>query len=198
MTRTLLASIVGAVAMFIWMFLAHMVFPLGTVGVQEIPNEAALLSALNTSIGSGNGLYIYPGLGLGPHPTMKQMRDNMPALEKKLATSPSGLLIYHPPGRPGLNPAMLGLEFGKEFVMTLLAFALLSTTRLGSYGAKVGFVALVGLIAAMSTNISYFVFYGFPGSYTVAYIFSEFMGFLAAGLAGAAVIGRGRSASAAA
>ncbi len=197
MKRVLAASVVGAIAMFVWMFLAHMVLPLGTVGVQEIPNEAPVLSALSTSIGGQSGLYLYPGMALGPNPTMKQMRENMPAYEKKLATSPSGILIYHPAGRPGLNPAMLGLEFGKEFVMTLLALVLLSMTRLESYGSKVGFVAVVGLIAAMSTNISYFVFYGFPGSYTTAYIFTELMGFLAAGLAGAAVLGRGNKIAAA-
>ncbi len=197
--RVLLAAIVGAVAMFIWMFLAHMVLPLGTIGVQQIPNEEPILSALTTSIGGQRGLYLFPGMGTGPNPTMKEMREAMPAYEKKLASSPSGLLMYHPAGtRAGLNPGMLGLEFGKEFVMTLLALALLSLTRLDSYGAKVGFVTVVGVIAAMSTNISYFVFYGFPGNYTAAYMFTEAMGFLAAGLAGAALLRRPASRGAAA
>lgn len=198
MKRILLAAVLGAVAMFTWTSIAHMVLPLGSVGVREIPNEAPVLSALSASMGGESGLYLYPGMGLGPKPSMKDMRENMPAYEKKLASSPSGLLVYHPAGRPGLNPAMLGLEFGKEFAMTLLALALLAMTRLTSYGSKVGFVAVVGLIAAMGTNISYFVFYGFPGSYTAAYMFTEFIGFVAAGLAGVAVMGRANAKSAAA
>src|SRR5689334_15477018 len=84
---------------------------------------------------------------------------------------------------------MLGMEFGKEFVLTVLARSLLSLTRLSSYTAKVGFVATLGLIAATPTNVSYYIWYGFPGNYTAAYMFVEFAGFLAAGLIGAALIG---------
>ncbi len=198
MKRVLLAAILGAIAMFAWTSIAHMVLPLGTIGVQEIPNEGPVLSAMSASLGAQHGLYLYPGMGVGPSPTMKERRDAMPAYQKKLAGSPSGLLIYHPAGQPGMTGAMLGIEFGKEFVMTLLALALLSLTRLTSYGSKVGFVALVGLVAALSTNVSYFAFYGFPGNYTLAYIFTEFMGFVAAGLAGAALMGKSMARTAAA
>lgn len=188
MKRVLLASILGAVAMFAWTSIAHMVLPLGATGVSQIPNETPVLSAMNASIGTQHGLYMYPALGVPPNASMKEMRDAMPAYQQKLATMPSGLIIYHPPGQTGMTGAMLGLEFGKEFVITLLALALLSMTRLSTYGAKIGFVAMVGVIAAMATNVSYFVWYGFPGNYTLAYMFVEFMGFVAAGLAGAAVM----------
>ena len=196
--RILLAAIVGAVAMFAWTSIAHMVLPLGATGVQQIPNEGPVLTSLNGAIGSQHGLYMYPSLGVPPNASMKDMRDAMPAYEKKLATMPSGMLIYHPPGQTGMTGAMLGLEFGKEFVITLLALVLLSMTRLGSYGAKVGFVSVVGLVAAIATNVSYFVWYGFPGNYTLAYMFVEFMGFVAAGLAGAALMRTSNAAAAAA
>lgn len=55
-------------------------------------------------------------------------------------------------------------EFATEVVEALLA-----RTRLASYAARVGFVFVVGLTSAITTNIPCWNWYGFPGSYTVAY-----------------------------
>jgi len=198
MKRILFAGILGAIAMFAWTSVSHIVLPLGTVGIKEIPNEAAVLTAMNTSVGTADGLYMYPGMGLGENPSMKQMRDAMPAYEKKLATSPSGILIYHPPGPAAAMGPLLGIEFGKEFGITLLAAALLAMTRLESYMSKVGFFAVIGVIATMTTNVSYWNWYRFPGNYTLAYMFVDLMGFLAAGLAAAAVMRTSKAVGAAA
>ena len=188
MKRTLLAGILGAVAMFAWTSIAHMVLPLGNIGVKEIPNEAPVLSAMNGSVGTAHWLYMFHGMGLGDNPSMKQMQDAMPAYQQKMASSPSGILIYHPPGRADAMGAMLGIEFGKELGMVLLAAMLLGMTRLESYVSKVSFFAVIGLIAAVATNLSYWNWYGFPGNYTLSYMFTEFMGFLAAGLVAGAVL----------
>src|SRR5690349_18589900 len=98
MKRILLAGTLGAIAMFAWTSVSHMVLPLGTVGIKEVPGETAVLAAMNTSVGTAHGLYMFPGMGLGDNPSMEKMRDAMPAYEKKLATTPSGILIYNPPG----------------------------------------------------------------------------------------------------
>ena len=67
--RILLAGVLGGVAMFIWTSIAHMALPLGEAGISEIPNEAAVLAAMQTSLGDKSGLYFYPFPGLGPNPT---------------------------------------------------------------------------------------------------------------------------------
>lgn len=198
MKRIFLAGLLGAAAMFVWMSISHMVLPLGTVGIKELPNEAPALSALYSSAGTSDGLYMFPGMGLGPNPTMEQTRAAMPAYQEKMKANPSGILIYHAPGRVDAMGPMLAIEFGKELGMTLLAAALLAMTRLESYGAKVGFFAVVGIIACMNTNVSYWNWYGFPTNYTGAYMFTEFMGFVAAGLAAAAVMKKGAATGAAA
>jgi hypothetical protein len=38
-----------------------MALPLGEAGIGEIPNESAVLSAMQSSIGDKTGLYIFPG-----------------------------------------------------------------------------------------------------------------------------------------
>jgi len=186
--RILLAGLLGGIAMFIWAFLAHMVLPLGSTGIREIPNETAVLGAMQASLGQTAGLYFFPGLGVGPNPTAAQRNAAMKEYDPKLAANPSGLLLYHPPGAKGMTGGKLGLEFLTEVVETLLAVFLLAQTRLQSYAGKVGFIVLVGIIAALATNIPYWNWYGFPGNYTAAYMTTQIVAYLVAGLVGAAVL----------
>lgn len=186
--RILLAGVLGGLAMFIWASIAHMVVPLGSTGVREIPNEANVLGAMQSSLGQTSGLYIFPGLGAGSNPTTAQRNAAMKDYGPKLAANPSGLLIYHPPGAKGITGGKLGLEFLTEVVETLLAVLLLAQTRLESYAGKVGFIVLVGIIAALATNIPYWNWYGFPGNYTAAYMTTQIVGYLSAGLVAAAVM----------
>ena len=50
MKRIFLAALLGAIAMFIWTAIAHMALPLGEAGIREIPNEAAVLGAMQSNI----------------------------------------------------------------------------------------------------------------------------------------------------
>ena len=50
MKRIFLAALLGGIAMFIWTSIAHMALPLGEAGIREIPNEAAVLSAMQSNI----------------------------------------------------------------------------------------------------------------------------------------------------
>jgi hypothetical protein len=83
---------------------------------------------------------------------------------------------------------LLSTEFVTELIEALLAVFLLSQTRLDRFGPRVAFITVVGVIAAITTNVSYWNWYAFPTSYTIAYMFTQAAGFLAAGLAVAAVL----------
>lgn len=186
--RILLAGLLGGIAMYFWTFLAHMVLPLGETAINEIPNEQPVLEALRTALGDKSGLYFYPGMGLGPDATQQQRQAAAPEYAKKVAANPSGILIYHPPGARVLSAGQLVTEFVTELIESLLAVFLLAQTRLASFASRLGFVLLAGVLAALSTNISYWNWYGFPGSYTAAYMFTEFVGFLCVGLVAAAML----------
>jgi hypothetical protein len=58
--RILLAGVLAGIAMFVWTSIAHMALPLGEAGINEIPNESAVLSAMQSSMGDNAGLYIFP------------------------------------------------------------------------------------------------------------------------------------------
>ncbi len=187
--RIFLAALLGGVAMFIWSAIAHMVLPLGEAGLRELPNETATLEAMQTQIGDQAGLYVLPGFGLGPNAASAEKREAMKHLDQRVARYPSGLLMYFPAGaRPLMMGRWLGVEFATEFLESLLVVCLLSCTRLATFGARLGFVVVAGILAAIATNVSYWNWYGFPAVYTSAYIFTQIVGFFFAGLAIALVL----------
>lgn len=189
-TRIILAGVLGAIAMFIWSAIAHMATPLGHAGMQiGLPSEEKVLDAMKSAIGDKDGLYLFPGFGLGDNPTPEQEKEAMERYGEKLSVNPSGFLLYHPAGsRPMVMGKFLTVEFLKQLLVSILAVFLLAQTRIATFGGRVGFVLVVGILAAITTNISYWNWYGFPGVYTAAYMFIEIVGFLCAGLAAAFVL----------
>src|SRR6266516_1653184 len=160
--RILVAGIAGGIAMFVWTSIAHMALPLGEAGINEIPNESALLSAMQSSIGDNAGLYIFPGLGVGKNATREEKSEAMKQMQQRIAANPSGILMYHPPGRPFAFGKSLAVEFSTE--------------------------VLQGILAAITTNVSYWNWYGFPGVYTASYVLIEIVGFFLVGVAAGLVL----------
>src|SRR6266571_4396515 len=188
--RTLLAGVLGGIAMFIWTSIAHMALPLGETGIREIPNQQAVLGAMQTNIGQQSGLYLFPGFGLGRTSTRQQRSEAMKHMEERLASNPSGILMYHPPGRALMMGRLLGIEFATELLESILVVFLLAQTSLVSFGARVGFVTIAGILAAIATNVSYWNWYGFPSVYTASYMFIQIVGFLCVGIVAALVLGK--------
>jgi hypothetical protein len=186
-TRTFLAAILGGIAMFIWSFIAHDLLPLGEMGVREFKNEAAMLDALKTDLGDAGGLYHFPGHRAGPNATRQEKSEAMKRAMEKAASGPSGLLIYHPT-REFTFGKLLGIEFATELFEAILVVFLLTQTRIESFGGRVGFILVAGILAAITTNIPYWNWYGFPSRYTAAYVSIEIIGFLYVGLVAALLL----------
>lgn len=193
MAKKLLAGVLGGLAFFFWSFIAHDVLPLGKTGIKEIPNEQAVLSSMKANMPE-DGLYLLPGLGLPENATRAQQSAAMEARMHKAETGPSGLLAYHPALNFSFGRA-LGVELGTNILQVLLAVILLGQTTLVSFGARWRLITIAGVLAALSTNISYWNWYGFPGSYTLAYVCTVAMGFVFAGLVAAAIIKPGVAAT---
>lgn len=174
--RVLFTGILGGIAMFVWSSIAHMVLPLGETGIRQIDKEEALLPVMQSALNS-SGLYLFP-----------KMTPNNSQTEylAKIANGPSGMLIYFPRRDVAFGKS-LGYEFLTEVIQALIAACLLSLTLIGTFGGRLGFYALAGVIAALATNVSYWNWYGFPSTYTAAYMFTIWMGYVCAGLAAAAM-----------
>ncbi len=97
-----------------------------------------------------------------------------------------------PWARTRLRYRPLLTELATNIVQVLLAVFLLGQTSLAGFGARWWFVTVAGILAAISTNVSYWTFYGFPGNYTVAYMCIIAMGFVVAGVVAAAIVKPGK------
>ena len=186
--KILLAGILGGIAMFLWTSIAHMALPLGEAGLGEIPNESAVLGAMQNNIGEQTGLYIFPGPGVGKNATRQEKNEAMKHMGEKIAANPSGILMYHPPGRPLALGKLLGVEFGTELLEAILVVFLLAQTRIASFAGRVGFVLVAGILAAIATNVSYWNWHGFPCVYTASYMLTQIVGFLCVGIVAALVL----------
>src|SRR5256886_9824947 len=186
--KILLAGILGGVVMFIWTSIAHMALPLGEAGLREIPNESAVLGAMQNNIGEQTGLYIFPGPGVEKNATRQEKNEAMKHMAEKMATNPSGILMYHAPGRPFTIGKWLGIEFGTELLEAILVAFLLVQTRIVSFSGRAGFVLVAGILAAITTNVSYWNWYGFPCVYTASYMFIQIVGFLLVGVVAALIL----------
>ena len=171
MKRLLLAGFCAGIAMYLWSTLAHVVLPLGTAGISQIPNEQPVLAALNASLGANGGLYVFPAM---------DPKGSMDDYSKKLATTPSGILAYTPPGASAMEPKQLIVEFVTEMIEAFLIVLLLPVT-FTSFTARTGFAATMGLLASIVTNVPYWNWYHFSATYTAVAIFVQVVSFTIAG-----------------
>ena len=186
MAKKLLAGVLGGLAFFLWSFVAHDLLPLGKTGIKEVPNEQAVLNSMKANMPE-DGLYFLPGLGVPENATRAQQSAAMEARMHKVETGPSGFLAYHASLNFSFGKALV-VELGTNIFQVLLAIILLGQTRIVNFVGRWRFITIAGLLAAISTNISYWNWYGFPGSYTLGYTSTIAMGFVFAGLVAAAIV----------
>jgi hypothetical protein len=174
--RILIAGILGGVALFFWGGLSHMVLGLGETGIQYLPQQAPVMQALQASVPQ-SGFYYFPQADASGKPPAEQVGG------------PHGFLIYHPTGASAMMTGQLVNECILNIVQALIAAFLLSlASGLTGYVSRVGFVALIGVLTGMATNIEYWNWYGFPANYTAGIVADKVIGFLVVGLVVAAFV----------
>lgn len=184
--RVLIAGFAGGIVMFFWGFAWHNLLGFGLVGINDIPNEQAVVGTLKTSVPE-RGMYVIPGMNIPASATSEQKRAIQEAAMKKAAAGPSGILIYLPAGN-AMTPKTLLTECSTNILQALLVAFLLAQTRLRRFSSRLGFAFVIGLVAAITTNISYWNWFGFPGNYTLAAVIFQVLAFFLVGLVAAGVV----------
>ena len=72
MTKILLGGVVGGLAIFFWGFVAHMLLPLGELGLRTIPNEDELIATIKKDVREPR-LYFVPGRDMSKSQTQDEM-----------------------------------------------------------------------------------------------------------------------------
>jgi len=172
--RIIIAAIVGGIIVFVWSAVAHIVTPLGTMGISSLP-DATMQSF--SSVPS-SGLYFFPGRDMSHRPTPEEQK----AYDAKLANGPSGLLVITKSGGEGMSPKNLGSELASDVLAALIA-AILVSMMIGGWLKRAVAVALMGLFGVISLLVSYWIWYGFPAPFVAGELVTEVVGWLLAGLA---------------
>ena len=172
--KILTAGVVAGLVLFLWEGLAHMVLPLGEAGIRGFDNEPAMLAAVRDNV-KEDGFYFFP------NPIM-----STPELQKKaeqmMLAGPTGIMIVHPKGDPGMTGTRLALQavFG-ILSMILAAIVLSQAAMLKGLGPRVGLVTMLALLPVLRTELPQWNWYGFPATYTAAQLLLHLVGFALGG-----------------
>jgi hypothetical protein len=176
-------ALLAGVVVFFWGAAAHMVLPLGTIGVRQIPNEDGMLAAFRGSI-TTPGFYFFPGMD---H-SKPASNSDVEAVIAKIKQGPTGILVIHTiTDGEAMSPRQLGTELATNVVSALLASWLLTNVVLG-YARRVLFVTLLGVFGFVTVNVPYWNWYGFPTDFTSAQAIEHIVGWFLAGLVLAAIV----------
>ncbi len=185
MSKIAVGGILAGLVMFIWSFVAHMVLPIGFMGISATPGEDAVLAALKTN-NAGPGLYIMPGNDY--FQSLSKSRDEqmatMKAMTEKAKTSGWAMIIYHPEGGVEIGRKTLGLQFFSQVIVGwIFAFALWGAMpRIRSFGMRVWLVAIMGLLPFVGSDFPNWNWYGFPSAYMAGKLLDYWVGAIVAGI----------------
>ncbi len=181
--RILLGGILAGVTYFVWGALSHMALGLGEVGIRSIPNETVVMAPMRENIRQA-GFYFFPGMEQAAGASDEQKKASTRQWEEKIRQGPWGVLIYHPTGAEPISLTQLGGELASNIAMAVIAAFLLARVFAGVSGllARAGMTALLGAISSLDVHFSYWNWYGFPASFSLAAATDALVGWFLAGL----------------
>ncbi len=174
--RVIIGGLIGGVVIFGWGAAAHMLTPLGHMGLRTIPKEQALVSAMKEGI-PAPGLYFFPGRDL----TRELTKEEDEAWKAMYKQGPTGLLLYKAGGGLPPTPKQLATELASNVLAAILAAYILASSNAGYLG-RVIIATLFGVITWMDFTVSYWNWYGFPSEFAKGEAIMETVGWFAAGL----------------
>lgn len=184
MKRAILGGVLAGLVLFAWSFVAHDLLPLGTAGLRtlEPAQEQAVLAALGGALHE-RALYLFP-----KPPTGQSTADEQKAWLARYAAGPAAIVAYNPrPADRAPPDALFPLVFATELlgdVLAALVAALLITHLPAGLGLlrRALLVGSLGLIMTLDVDVSYWNWYAFPASYTLAQLADHGLGWCLAGL----------------
>lgn len=186
MGRILVAGLVAGIVVFCWAAVAHMLLPLGMVGM-KVSADATQQNLLTTMHGQfeGEGIYMLP------MPQQAQWEDQAAMTEfgVRAATMPYAFVVYQPQGRDGMASMgrLLANQAGIDILAGLLA-AFVAAAVVGSRMKRVAVVTAMGIFSWLTISVPYWNWYRFPADFTGAALIEHGVGWLLGGLAIAFVL----------
>jgi hypothetical protein len=173
MKRIILAAILGGLIVFIWSAVAHIVTPLGRMGLSVMDNEAPVTDAIRANVPK-SGMYFFPGMDMSKEPPADYA--------DKYRKGPTGLMVVSIGGAEMMSPKQLGAELLTNIVGAYIA-AILAAMMVGTMMRRASAIALLAIFASVSLTFSYWIWYGYPAAFVLGEMVTELIGWFLAGLA---------------
>lgn len=173
--RLIIAAVLAGIVMFMWGAVSHMVFGLVDSSMKQVPNEAAVVSAMKTNI-TEPGFYFVPGMEMSHAGTEAEMAS----WAAKYKEGPTAILVYNPTGEDAMSPRQFAIELGSNIAAALVVGMILMLGAV-SFSRGVTIATLVGLASWLSINVSYWNWYRFPTNFVTAELIDQIGGWLLAG-----------------
>lgn len=183
--RIVITGLIGGAVFFFWGFVAHMLLPIGEMGMKSAANEDSVLAAARDGL-PGEGVYFLPGLA----PEKMGDAEAVKAYGEKAKANPYLLIIYQPQGKDMTD---MGRQLATQWVSdTLSAFVVAFVLALGAFGfgKRVLVASAVGLFSWLTISVPYWNWYRFPLDFTLGNLLEQVIGWLLAGAAMAWWLGR--------
>jgi len=186
--RIAVAALLGAIVVFLWQFVSHMLLPIGVMGFHAPQNENVVLQAAASGLPE-SGIYLLPYLA------PEKMKDAAAMQEwtQRAQKNPAMFVVVSPSNTMAAN---MTPELIKQFITNLLGASLVAIV-LGatawSFGMRVLGALAFGIFGWLLDIVPMWTWYKFPADYVVGNLLDQGIGWLLAGIAMAWWLGRRRT-----
>jgi hypothetical protein len=146
--RIAVAALFGAIVIFLWQFVSHMLLPIGEMGFRAPQNESAVLQAASSGL-PDSGVYLLPYLA------PEKMNDATAVQDwtRRAQKNPFLFVVVNPTNTIGAG--MLP-ELGRQFVINLLGALLVAFVLAGTawgFGMRVLVAVVFGVFGWLLAGI---------------------------------------------
>lgn len=188
MARVLLATLIGAIIVFMWGFVSWAALQLYQDAFPSLPNESAVTAMLNENLPE-SGAYIFPGMPEHT-PDMTEAEQNavFAEWEARHERGPIGMILFHKPGAPAMAPTVLLGGFSAHLIAALLMSIILLVARQPSFFARYTIAVLMAIFAVTMTHGVNWSFFYLPNDYTLALVVDGIIAWALAGFVIALIV----------
>jgi len=184
--RIAIAALLGAILVFLWQFLAHMVLPIGQMGFRLPQNEDVVLQAVTTGLPTP-GIYFLPSMD----PAKMSDEAAMKTWAEKAKKNPWVFAVVNP--APEGDPMSMAPHLVKQFITNLIsaflvAFVLAATAW--TMGMRIAGSLIFGVFGWLMNIVPQWNWYRFPADFMLGNLLEQGIGWLLAGVAIAWWLGR--------
>jgi hypothetical protein len=183
--RIAIAALFGAIVIFLWQFVSHMLLPIGEMGFRAPQNESAVLQAASSGL-PDSGMYLLPYLSPEKMNDAAAMQD----WTERARKNPSLFVVVSPPNTitANMTPELIGQFIIDLLGALLVAFLLAATTW--SFGMRVLGALAFGVFGWLLDIVPMWNWYKFPADFMVGNLLDQGIGWLLAGIVIAWWLGR--------